>query len=195
MYFARKTEIMWNCIWLLSSRPKTFVGYCRSGERCDLWAYCLLNNSPYYLTDVPNVKIFEVSPVCFGYETTIQSEVSSILQLDKYEWQKSKDGNDFQCIGEREYFGNTDILTCPIHVIPKTTFADKLYYRLLVWNGVGESVSNTIFLNVTGSMTWFLRLSHILNYTHFLQILISKYSIFYLCIQKLTFIKCRYLFM
>lgn len=94
------------------------------------------------------------SPVCFGSETTIQSAVSSLLRPDKYEWQKSKDGN-FLCNGELRYFESTGIFICPSLVIPKTTFADKLYYRLLVWNGIGESVSNTIFLNVTGSMTCF----------------------------------------
>lgn len=119
------------------------------------WAHCLLNNSSYYLIDVPGVRIFVDSPVYFGSETTIGSEVSSIPTPDKFEWQKSKDGNDFYCIGKPEYFGSTGILTCPFLVIPKTSFADKLYYRLLVWNGIGESVSNTIFLNVTGSMTWF----------------------------------------
>lgn len=93
------------------------------------------------------------SPVCFGSETIIKSEVSSIPTADKFEWQKSKDGDDFYCIGKQEDFGNTDNFTCPILTIPKATFADKLYYRLLVWNIIGESFSNTIFLNVTGSMT------------------------------------------
>lgn len=160
-----------------------------SGERCGSWAPCLLNNSTYYLTGVPGVRIFVDSSVCFGSETIIKSEVSSIPTADKFEWQKSKDGDDFYCIGKQEDFGNTDNFTCPILTIPKATFADKLHYRLLVWNRIGESFSNTIFLNVTGSMTWFLRLSNILNYTHFLQILISKYSVFHLWMQKITFIK------
>lgn len=119
-----------------------------SGERCGSWAPCLLNNSTYYLTGVPSVRIFVDSPICFGSETIIKSEVSSIPTADKFEWQKSKDGDDFYCIGKQEDFGNTGNFT-----IPKATFADKLYYRLLVWNRIGESFSNTIFLNVTGSMT------------------------------------------
>lgn len=37
-------------------------------------------------------------------------------------------------------------------MIENTTFDDILYYRLLVWNIIGDCVSNTLYLNVTGSM-------------------------------------------
>lgn len=92
------------------------------------------------------------SQVCCGSESTIKSIVSSIPTPKKIEWQNSKDGIDFFRISKPEFFETDDSFTCPFFLIPKTTFADKLYYRLLVWNGIGESVSNTVYLNITGSM-------------------------------------------
>lgn len=111
-------------------------------------------------TDVPSVKIFVDSPVCFGSETIIKSVVSSTPE--KTEWQKSKDGTDFQLIRKRNIFhGSTKSFENPFFVIPKTTFADKLFYRLLVWNRVGKSASNTFYLDVTGSMAFILNMFYI----------------------------------
>lgn len=92
------------------------------------------------------------SQVCCGSESTIKSLVSSIPTPKKIEWQNSKDGIDFFRISKPEFFETDDSFTCPFFLIPETTFADKRYYRLLVWNGIGESVSNTVYLNITGSM-------------------------------------------
>lgn len=114
--------------------------------------FLFLKTSTYFFTEAPSVKILVDSSVCFGSTTTIKSEVSSTPKPNKIEWQKSKDGIDFQCIETPLYFRSTDIFTSPSYVIPKTTFTDKRYYRLLVWNEIGESVSNTVYLNVTGSM-------------------------------------------
>lgn len=111
-----------------------------------------MKTSTYFFTEAPSVKILVDSSVCFGSTTTIKSEVSSTPKPKKIEWQKSKDGIDFHCTEKRLYVRSTDIFTSPSYVIPKTTFTDKLYYRLLVWNEIGESVSNTVYLNVTGSM-------------------------------------------
>lgn len=80
------------------------------------------------------------------------SVISSTPTPKKIEWQKSKDGVEFNCIGKPIYFESDDTFTCPFLPLKKTTFADNLYYRLLVWNGIGEGVSNTVYLNVTGSM-------------------------------------------
>lgn len=113
-------------------------------------------------TDVPSVRIFLDSPVCFGSETIIKSEVSSTPTPEKTEWQKSKDGTDFQLIGKRNIFiESNENFKNPFLVIPKTTFADKLFYRLWVWNRVGKSVSNTFYLNVTGSMALTLNIFYI----------------------------------
>lgn len=109
----------------------------------------------YFFTDIPSVKIFVKSPVCFGSKTIIKSEVSSTTTPEKIEWQKSKDRIDFHCIKEPSLFRTTARFECPSYVIPKTTFTDKLYYRLLVWNENGEGVSNTVYLDVTGSMALF----------------------------------------
>lgn len=115
------------------------------------------------------------SPVCFGSETIIKSEVSSTPTPERTEWQKSKDGTDFHLIGKpKMYFGSTEDFKSPFLVIPKTTFADKLFYRLLVWNRVGKSASNTIYLNVTGSMGFilntfftFIKLQYLTSDSHF----------------------------
>lgn len=103
------------------------------------------------------------SPVSFESETTVKSVISSTPTPEKIEWQKSKDGINFHSIENANTSENTKFSTCPFLKINKATFADKLYYRLLVWNRIGESVSNTIFLNVTGSMVLILRLSHLLQ--------------------------------
>lgn len=106
----------------------------------------------HWITDVPSVKLFEVSPVRCGSETTIKSEVSSTPTPEKIEWQESKNGVDFHPIKEANYSKHTNSFTCFPLVIQKATFADKRYYRLLVWNKIGKGVSNTMFLNITGSM-------------------------------------------
>lgn len=106
-----------------------------------------------FFTDIPCVKILVDSPVRFGSETIIKSVISSTPTPEKIEWQSSKEGILYYCIGKPSCFGRSDIFKMPSLVIPKTTFNDKLHYRLLVWNGIGESVSNSVYLNVTGSMT------------------------------------------
>lgn len=117
--------------------------------------FLFLKTSPYFSTEVPSVKILADSQVCFGSTTTIKSEVSSTPKPKKFEWQKSKDRIDFYCTEKPIYLRSTDIFTSPSYVIAKTTFTDKLYYRLLVWNEIGKGVSNTVSLDVTGSMALF----------------------------------------
>lgn len=113
-------------------------------------------------TDVPRVRIFVDSPVCFGSETIIKSVVSSTPTPEKTEWQKSKDGTNFHLIGKPNiYLESTDNFKNPLLVIPKTTFADKLFYRLWVWNRFGKNASNTLYLNVTGSMAFILNIFYI----------------------------------
>lgn len=117
--------------------------------------YLFLKTSTYFFTDVPSVIIFANSPVCFGSKTIIKSKISSTTTPEKIEWQKSKDEIDFHCIKEPIILRTTASFECPSYVIPKTTFTDKLFYRLLVWNENGEGVSNTVYLDVTGSMALF----------------------------------------
>lgn len=113
-------------------------------------------------TDVPSVRIFVDSPVCFGSETIIKSVVSSTPAPEKTEWQKSKDGTDFHLIRQSyNYLERTEHFKNPFLVIPKTTFADKLFYRLWVWNRVGKSASNKLYLDVTGSMALTLNIFYI----------------------------------
>lgn len=72
------------------------------------------------------------------------------------QWQKSNDDIKYECIdiNEAKYFGSRLDPNSPKLIITKTTFEDMLYYRLLIWNKIGESYSNTTHLNVTGSMTF-----------------------------------------
>lgn len=110
-------------------------------------------DSLIFFPDIPKATISTVSKVYFGSTTQIMSKVLSFLPLSKYEWQKSFDGNEFHCIdiNERKYHG-TDCFKSRLLVISNTTSDDILYYRLLVWNIIGSCVSNTVFLDVLGSM-------------------------------------------
>jgi hypothetical protein len=51
-----------------------------------------------------------------------------------------------------KYFGSNTDPNNPVLLLTKATSDDKLYYRLLVWNKIGQCVSNTVHLNVTGGM-------------------------------------------
>lgn len=101
--------------------------------------------SLHFFVDVPKVELPEVPPVYFGSKTTIRSVISSTPTPKKIEWQKSKDKSCFHSTGNGKDIKSSLVLH-------KTTFADKLYYRLVVWNCIGESISNTVHLTVTGSM-------------------------------------------
>lgn len=114
--------------------------------------FLVLKTSAYFFREVPNVKILVDSSVCFESTTFIKSEVSSTPKPKKIKWQKSKDGIDFHCTEKPIYFKSSDLFTSPPYVIPISSFTDKLYYRLLVSNKIGENVSNTVYLYVTGSM-------------------------------------------
>lgn len=71
------------------------------------------------------------------------------------QWQKSNDGITYEYIdiNEAKYYGSRLDPESPKLVITKTTFEDMLYYRLFIWNKIGESYSNASHLKVTGSMT------------------------------------------
>lgn len=83
--------------------------------------------------------------------------VSSTPPPQQIKWQKSRDGINFHCIDitKPKYYGSNNISLKPLFVIPKATFDDKVYYRLLVRNKIRESISDTVHLNVTGSMFFF----------------------------------------
>lgn len=107
--------------------------------------------------DAPSVDIKVDPTVYFGSKATISAVVSSCPPPEQVKWQKSKDGNNFHCIDitKPNYYGSNDIPSKPLLVIPKATFDDKLYYRLLVRNKIRESISDAVCLNVTGSMIFF----------------------------------------
>ncbi|XP_052708658.1 uncharacterized protein LOC128183596 [Crassostrea angulata] len=103
--------------------------------------------------NIPKATISTESKVYLGSTAQIRSEVSSALPLNKYEWQSSVDGNVFHCIGidKLKYHATDPCLLDPSLVIRNTTFDDIRHYRLLVWNTIGDCVSNTVYLNVTGN--------------------------------------------
>lgn len=112
-----------------------------------------IRNIRHLFSDLPEATISTESKVYLGSTTGIMSKVSSFLPLNKHNWQKSVDGNEFQCIdiNEQKYHG-TGGLKNPLLVISNTTSDDILHYRLSVWNIIGGCVSNTVDINVIGSM-------------------------------------------
>ncbi|XP_062568433.1 titin-like, partial [Saccostrea cucullata] len=100
---------------------------------------------------VPKVSILAES-VCYGENTDINSVVSSCPPAERAVWEKSIDAVIFETIyvRDRKYANSILDPSNPVLRLTSLTFDDKLYYRLRVWNSIGECVSNTILLNVTG---------------------------------------------
>lgn len=110
-------------------------------------------NIIYFFTGLPSVNITTEMTVYFGCKTRIVSKISSFPSFEGVEWQHSSDGEHFFSINigiekhiEINYKADYSVLT-----IPKTTLEDKKHYRLLVWNKIGITFSNTLFLNVIES--------------------------------------------
>lgn len=108
----------------------------------------------FIFADIPRVELSLESNGFFGTKSTMRSNVLSCSLPEKVQWQKSNDNRIFLPIDIRApaYSGSTDVPKSAILVIPKMSFDDKLFYRLFVWNKIGQNYSNIIYLNVTGSM-------------------------------------------
>lgn len=106
-----------------------------------------------WFADVPNVEISTEQQIYFGSKTTLTSKVLSCPSPDGVEWQESNSGQTFDSIDitKPKYYGSSCNPKSPLLVMPKVTFIEKLNYRLLVWNKIGEQYSNTVFLDVIGS--------------------------------------------
>lgn len=104
--------------------------------------------------DIPNANIVTDSEIVFGSKIIIKAIISSCPPICGMQWQKSIDRHNFSNInlGDSQHEGSSVDPQSPFLVITKTTFDDVLYYRLRVWNTIGEHFSNTLHLNVTGSM-------------------------------------------
>lgn len=89
----------------------------------------------------------------FGCKTRIVSKILSSPSLEGIEWQHSSDGKKFIPIniGKEKHLEINLKADYSVLTIPKTTLKDKQHYRLLVWNKIGNSFSNTLFLNVIES--------------------------------------------
>lgn len=113
----------------------------------------IYNSKTLFFADVPNVEISTTQEVYFGSKISFTSRIVSCPSPDGAEWQQSNDGNTFKSIiiSKPKYYGSSCDPKSPLLIIPKVTFEDKLYYRLLVGNKIGEQYSNTVFLDVKGS--------------------------------------------
>lgn len=127
--------------------------------------------------DIPKVQILSEKSVVFGSKTTFVPEIASCPVPDGVEWQKSVDGDTFAKIdiSKPKYFNSSCNPENPILEIPKVTFADKFYYRLLVWNKIGSTESNIVHLNVTGGMQ--IIFNSFLVFTETLNLNVSKMSV------------------
>lgn len=107
-----------------------------------------------FLAEIPSAELSVESNGFFGSKATIRCMFLSCPLPEKVRWQKSKDKRVFLTIDitAPEYSGSRDVPKSAILVIPQISFDDKLFYRLLVWNKIGQNYSNIIHLNVTGSM-------------------------------------------
>jgi hypothetical protein len=96
--------------------------------------------------------------VYVGSETKIDSVVAACPPPERVSWQKSRDSVTFEPINmdNPKYYGSQGDPSNPILIFRKVTFDDRLYYRLLVWNKIGQSISNTVYLKVTGGMYGFI---------------------------------------
>lgn len=116
--------------------------------------YKKLTHKIHVFVGIPKVQISSEKSVVFGSKTTFVPEISSCPVPDGVEWQTSVDGETFAKIdiSKPKYFNSSCNPENPILEIPKVTFADKFYYRLLAWNKIGSTKSNIVHLNVTGGM-------------------------------------------
>ncbi|XP_062578640.1 muscle M-line assembly protein unc-89-like, partial [Saccostrea cucullata] len=95
--------------------------------------------------------------VPFGDSALIQAKIVSCPPVENISWQKSTSGEShaekFQTINVNlsKYSGTTLDSTNPKLVIRQTTFQDRVFYQLLVSNGIGRCVSSSTFLDVKGS--------------------------------------------
>lgn len=113
----------------------------------------LYETTCYFIVDVPNAEISTEQQIYVGSETIFTSKIVACPSPDGIEWQQSNDGKTFESIiiSKPKYFGSSDDPKSPLLIIPKVSFEDRLYYRLFVWNKIGEQHSNTVFLDVKGS--------------------------------------------
>lgn len=106
------------------------------------------------IADVPRAHISTDSKGCFGSTTIFKSSVTTpSLKLKGIEWQSSSDGKKFVPIDiSKPHYHGSKLIPLPLLVISKTKFEDNLYYRLHVWNIIGDRFSNELYLDVRGSM-------------------------------------------
>nr|XP_034324490.1 uncharacterized protein LOC117689028 isoform X4 [Crassostrea gigas] len=101
---------------------------------------------------LPRPHLLSSTTTIHGSKTTINCRISSCPSPEEVQWQKSSNGTTFSSVDVKDpkYHGSNEDLCTPFLIIPKTTFDDCLYYRIIVRNKIGECKSDTFFLEVTG---------------------------------------------
>jgi hypothetical protein len=108
----------------------------------------------FVIVGIPTATVFTEVPIYVGTEAKIDSLIAACPLPERVSWQKSFDSVTFEAIDmdDPRYYGSKLDPTNPVLIFRKVSFDDKLYYRLLVWNKIGECISNTVYINVTGGM-------------------------------------------
>jgi hypothetical protein len=103
---------------------------------------------------IPNATVATDVQVYLGSDTKISAMITSCPPAEGAVWEKSSDSVTFETIDVKKpkYYGSTLDPSNPLLMFTKTAFEDKLYYRLRVWNKLGQCISNEEYLNVTGGM-------------------------------------------
>ncbi|XP_061172824.1 titin-like [Saccostrea echinata] len=105
---------------------------------------------------VPTAQLPQCLKIPFGSPVSIEPVIQSCPPVMKVVWEMSKDQNpeNFKALDVTcsRYFGSTLDPQNPIFVIPKVSNADRMYYRIQVLNGIGNSWSNATLLKIHGDI-------------------------------------------
>lgn len=114
----------------------------------------------YFLIDIPSAEIVSTSnsKIICGSDTRLNCIVSGYPSPGVVEWQHSLDGTEFVDIDTdtNTYLRSSSGLRSHSLLVMKATLNQQRYYRVFVSNNIGKCTSNTLFLQVTGSMSVYL---------------------------------------
>lgn len=108
----------------------------------------MLENGQLCFVDVPTTTISLKAIVYSGSESKLDCFISSCPPPEGMEWHESIDGETFCRIdtSQPKYNGSSVNPYQPYLLIPKTTLNDEQFYRALVWNKIGRSMTETVYL-------------------------------------------------
>lgn len=114
----------------------------------------------YCFIDIPSAEILSTSnsKVICGSDTRIDCILSGHPPSDRVEWQNSVDGQKFFSIdadSDNLLRRRNGIFSHSL-LVRKATVNHQQYYRVVASNNIGMCTSNKLFLQVTGSMLFYL---------------------------------------